>query len=785
MNKKKVLLSSLTLLMLGAMTVAIFNQDSRPIVTKALEFNETPTYVRQIKIQPTDINASDQYINIRVHIWANTSDWTIAAVVHQEIKDTDDINIKTHFFFDQQTMGQFGVYTQSYQYSSIGGNTMSYIVGNVFKTTEQLKALTLTVKEGCQFKSYEYAKNGGTPKCFTNDSEQSFQYVSTDEVGCLVFSQVVSYQNPVENEVNEIMIHSASDWKRIHFALPHSDYALATGWTAIDLTTETFNLNENITFNGVNNKIGQEGYWLTNGDNTFGFANTSAILPDTPSEDEYSGMEILIPVGTEMPMFTSNSSHASLRQKYVTIKERKYIFNRAEFASKYYYYTCAEYTVKFNNDNGDNLQKTTVKHGDTPEYTGPIPTKEASAQYTYTFDGWNEVLGPITGAKTYVAKYKETLREYTVTFIDDSQMVKYGEQPVMPLGNPTKDADEAYSYTFAGWALQSNPETIVSDFTCYGDAHYIPVFTKTAIEYTCTWNGNIVSYTVENRDQVLANMKADLHQDTAEFAYSHNLPEQLPLQNGGVYEETRTKKTYTVTFGEESQMVEYGEKPVMPTNPPIKPADVAYRYTFAGWALEATPETIVTDFTCYGEAHYVPVFTKEAIVYSCIWNGETITYTIETREQVLADMKASLQKDTAEYHYTNNLPDELPLENGHVYEETRTKQVYTVFFNVDGGTPVSAQNIEYGAHVVRPEDPTKEGYKFLGWYVGDEKFDFENDIVTGPLTLTAKWELTTAEEPETIEEPKKDVPIGLIAGGGSVLVIGGVIGVILFLKRKK
>lgn len=41
--------------------------------------------------------------------------------------------------------------------------------------------------------------------------------------------------------------------------------------------------------------------------------------------------------------------------------------------------------------------------------------------------------------------------------------------------------------------------------------------------------------------------------------------------------------------------------------------------------------------------------------------------------------------------------------------------------------------------VVKPTDPTKGGYKFLGWYFLDKPYDF-NTPVTANFTLVAKWE---------------------------------------------
>ena len=64
----------------------------------------------------------------------------------------------------------------------------------------------------------------------------------------------------------------------------------------------------------------------------------------------------------------------------------------------------------------------------------------------------------------------------------------------------------------------------------------------------------------------------------------------------------------------------------------------------------------------------------------------------------------------------------------------------TVTFNSDGGTPVEGAKVLRGQKVAKPtDDPTKSGYTFTGWYLDDEKYNFDTPV-TAPLTLTAKWE---------------------------------------------
>lgn len=74
-------------------------------------------------------------------------------------------------------------------------------------------------------------------------------------------------------------------------------------------------------------------------------------------------------------------------------------------------------------------------------------------------------------------------------------------------------------------------------------------------------------------------------------------------------------------------------------------------------------------------------------------------------------------------------------ENEKPAEETVN---YKVKFNSNGGTEVQELNIKKGEKLTRPVAPTKEGYVFDNWYVGESLYNFDTPI-TEDITLEAKW----------------------------------------------
>ena len=146
--------------------------------------------------------------------------------------------------------------------------------------------------------------------------------------------------------------------------------------------------------------------------------------------------------------------------------------------------TVNQYTVTFKNHDGSVLQSTSVAYGETPVYAGATPTKAATAQYTYTFTGWDKEVVAVTGDVVYTAQYEATVNKYTITFNNwdgtllATYSVAYGETPIYTGATPTKAATAQYTNTFSGWT----PAVVAVT----GDATYTATFSNGTNSYTLT-----------------------------------------------------------------------------------------------------------------------------------------------------------------------------------------------------------------------------------------------------------------------------------------------------------
>ena len=212
---------------------------------------------------------------------------------------------------------------------------------------------------------------------------------------------------------------------------------------------------------------------------------------------------------------------------------------------------------------------------------------------------------------------------------------------------------------------------------------------------------------------------------------------------------------YTVTFNAyggfptpDEQHVKSGEKAVLPDDPTLK------GYTFAFWYLGDDEQNATAyDFN-------TPV--TENITLTAKWNINKYTVTFNSyggtpvppAQEVEYGLTATKPDDPTLKGYTFAfwyLGEDEENATAYDFDTPVTENItltakwninkYTVTFNSYGGTPVPpAQEVEYGLTATEPATaPTKTGYTFDGWYLGDEKYDF-SDAVEQNITLYANWE---------------------------------------------
>ena len=109
---------------------------------------------------------------------------------------------------------------------------------------------------------------------------------------------------------------------------------------------------------------------------------------------------------------------------------------------------------------------------------------------------------------------------------------------------------------------------------------------------------------------------------------------------------------------------------------------------------------------------------------------------------------------------------------------------YTVTFDTGKGSEIAAQlvGLEQGYRAVKPEDPTLEGDTFMGWYTSNgEEYDFDA-IVTGSVTLYAKWKNTEYQKIDAVHTEEPISPWVMI---GAVVLLAGIAAAVLLIVRGK
>ena len=247
-----------------------------------------------------------------------------------------------------------------------------------------------------------------------------------------------------------------------------------------------------------------------------------------------------------------------------------------------------------------------VEYGQTPAYGGETPTKESTAEYSYTFTGWSPTVAAVTGAATYTAQFSQTKRSYTVAWVVEgatvaSGAVEYGTVPTYTGETPTKESTAEYSYEFSGWSPAVSAVT--------GEATYTAQFNATKRSYMVSWvveGATVASGAVEYGTVPTYTGATPTKESTAEYSYEFTgwTPAIEAVEAETTYTATFTpvKRSYTITWANidgagavATSTVEYGQTPTY-GGTPTKADDAENTYAFNGW----TPSVVaVTDNATY------------------------------------------------------------------------------------------------------------------------------------------------------------------------------------------
>ncbi len=140
------------------------------------------------------------------------------------------------------------------------------------------------------------------------------------------------------------------------------------------------------------------------------------------------------------------------------------------------------------------------------------------------------------------------------------------------------------------------------------------------------------------------------------------------------------------------------------------------------------------------------------------------------------DFKSSVAKDLTleakwrevveEDNVEDEIEEEVEIEEKDDEKSDEDVTKYTVKFDSDGGSKVASKSVKKNKTVKAPTDPTKEGYKFLGWYLGNTKYNFSNKV-TKNITLKAKWEKVEEKTDEPVTPEVKEYTVTFNSEGGS------------------
>lgn len=409
------------------------------------------------------------------------------------------------------------------------------------------------------------------------------------------------------------------------------------------------------------------------------------------------------------------------------------------------------------------------------------PVKAATAQYTYTFKGWYAGGQPydfekgVTGNLVIEPVFDKTVNKYTVTVGDQQFEYAYGSQIVLDgeLANPVKEATAEYEYIFAGY-YDGETKWDFANGIVTGNVTLTAKYQEIKRQYAVSFDGKVSGY-AEYGTKLTA--PADpAKAATAKFTYTFKGwyvgDKKWNFDVDTVTEKTElvakydeTVNSYTVKVGETEQTLDYGVKIANPGTPE-KEATAKYTYEFVGWMTEEGKKWDFENDTVTGNIVLTASFNAllrsyefTVPAYTVLEGGEykevpasTVSYAYGEKAVRPA---TPVKKTTGEkkYYFDKFVIKGTEIEWNFAKDTIEGAVELEILFKESTNKHlVSFDNIRfeeyaYGEKINRPEDPVKDPdllneYMFEGWECDGKAWDFDNDVVTGNMTLTSVFGAT-------------------------------------------
>ena len=426
------------------------------------------------------------------------------------------------------------------------------------------------------------------------------------------------------------------------------------------------------------------------------------------------------------------------------------------------------YTVDFKNYDDSLLQTTQVKHGEDVVYSADAPVREATKQFTYTFDGWDKPLTNITSSQVIHAQFTETVNQYTVTFQNEdgtvlgTSTVDYGGTAVYEGTTPTKESTESHHFEFVGWDISL--ENIQDD--CVATAQFKSEINQYTVRFLNYDNSELAVVTVDYDGTAVYSGEDPVKPGDQQYSYTFNgwsLPlDHVTSDREVVAQFTETINQYTVTFYNDdgtrlgTSTVEYGGTAVYEGPDPEKEGTAKYSYAFTGW--DKSLENITEDCDRYA------VFASSVNSYTVTfknYDGSVLSEeTVQYGDDVFYRGDTPTRARTQQYTYTFTGWDG-SLE-GIVCDTTLTAQYeetvnqYTVTFKDWDGTILYTSTVDYdGTATYNLNDPVRENtqqytYTFTGWDISLENIQDDCVATAQYLETTNQYTVTFKDWDGTI-----------------------------------